>query len=85
MKDDKPGSAWVDLGSVESFKTTFTVRDLDPNKKYFFAVSAENDIGVSEQCATEKSVSPKKIISKCDLSLKKVISKCDLRPKKGYL
>lgn len=62
MKEDRASSPWQDIGSVESYRNTFTVKDLEPGKNYLFAVSAENDAGVSEPTLTEKPVSPKKAL-----------------------
>ena len=62
--EDKPGSDWVDAGTVESYKTSAKVAGLNPDKKYLFAVLAENEVGPGEQLATDTPVSPLKPISK---------------------
>ena len=63
-KEDKPGSDWVDAGTVDSYKTNAKVTGLSPDKNYVFAVLAENEAGLGEQSTTDKPVSPLKPISK---------------------
>ena len=63
-KEDKPGSDWVDAGSVESYKTNAKVTGLSPDNKYLFAVLAENEVGPGEPQETDKPISPLKPISK---------------------
>lgn len=64
VRSDKKTSNWQDVGSVEAYKTNFTVPDLSTSESYFFAVTAENAVGVSEPRVTEKPISLKQVISK---------------------
>ena len=52
----KGSDKWEKVDTVESYKTQYTVSDLEFEKEYFFAVSAENDVGVSEKQKTAKPV-----------------------------
>ncbi|KAK7507540.1 hypothetical protein BaRGS_00001475, partial [Batillaria attramentaria] len=62
VKEDTPAATWKDAGTVEAFKTQFAVKGLETDKKYKFAVLAENEIGLSEQCVADKSAAPKKSV-----------------------
>lgn len=45
---------WVKVTSVEQFTTKAVIEKLEFEKNYFFAVSAENDIGESEKAETSQ-------------------------------
>lgn len=62
-------STWEKLGTVDQFRTQFLVSKLKPETDYLFAVSAENDVGISQQQATSKPVRLEKPISKWDFFL----------------
>ena len=51
MSDD-----WVKVASVETYKTNYTMSDLDFDVTYIFGVTAENDVGVSDRCDVETSI-----------------------------
>ena len=63
-KTDKPGSKWFECGKADTFKTSFTVTDLNQGEKYLFGVMAENEMGLGEMAETDKPVSLEKPISK---------------------
>ena len=45
---------WVKVTTVEQFTTKTVIEKLEVEKNYFFAVSAENDVGESEKAETTK-------------------------------
>lgn len=45
---------WIKVTSVEQFTTKAVIEKLEFEKNYFFAVSAENDIGESEKAETSQ-------------------------------
>ena len=55
-KSLKGTDKWEKVATVESFKTQLTESDLECEKDYLFAVSAENDVGRSEKQMTTKAV-----------------------------
>lgn len=60
IKPDTPGSDWMEIDTVDAFKTRHRVPKLDSDKKYFFAVAAANEAGVGDKVVTDKPVSPKR-------------------------
>lgn len=58
-EDDK----WTKVTTVEAFDNSCRVKDLKDDTKYYFAVFAENKIGLSEPCET-KPVKPQKELRK---------------------
>lgn len=65
-KSLKGTDKWEKVTTVESFRTRCTVADLEREKDYFFAVSAENDVGIGEKQKTAKPVKMEKPI--CELN-----------------
>ncbi|XP_070182955.1 M-protein, striated muscle-like [Littorina saxatilis] len=61
-KSLKGTDKWEKVTTVESFRTRCTVADLEREKDYFFAVSAENDVGIGEKQKTAKPVKMEKPI-----------------------
>lgn len=55
-KSLKPSDKWEKVAKVESFRTNHSISDLEQEKDYLFAVSAENDVGVSEKQTTAKAI-----------------------------
>lgn len=51
---------WKKAGSVGALDTDFKVKDLLKDKKYYFAVAAENKKGLGERMETDSAVMPKK-------------------------
>ena len=45
---------WVKVTTVEQFTTKTVIEKLKVEKNYFFAVSAENDVGESEKAETSQ-------------------------------
>ena len=45
---------WVKVTTVEQFTTKTVIEKLEVEKNYFFAVSAENDVGESEKAETSQ-------------------------------
>ena len=45
---------WVKVTTVEQFTTKTVIEKLEFDKNYFFAVSAENDVGESEKAETSQ-------------------------------
>lgn len=47
-------SEWTKVTTVEQFNTKTVIEKLEFEKSFFFAVSAENDVGESEKAETSK-------------------------------
>ena len=56
---------WVKVTTVEQFLTQTTVDKLEYEKNYFFAVSAENDIGESDKGETTQPTKLEKPSGEC--------------------
>lgn len=69
VKEDTPSGTWTDVGTTDAYKTNIIVPNLDTEKKYRFQVAAENDVGRGEFLETDKTVSPPKAISECNINL----------------
>ena len=61
---DEFQDSWVEVATVDSFRTSHLVTRLKHDKKYYFAVSAENEKGSGDKAATEKPIALKQPISK---------------------
>lgn len=68
-KSLKGTDKWEKVATVESFRTQHSVSDLEREKDYLFAVSAENDMGLSEKLKTAKPVRLEKPICEWQLFL----------------
>ena len=55
-KKIKLTGAWEDVDKIDSFETKYRVKKLKPNTEYYFAVFAENAVGISEPCESKKVV-----------------------------
>lgn len=55
MTDD-----WIKVANVETYKTNFTIPNLDFGVAYIFGVTAENDVGVSDKGVTDSGVNVEK-------------------------
>ena len=51
---------WQKAGSVGPLESDFTVKILSKDKKYYFAVAAENKQGLGQRMETDSAVVPKK-------------------------
>lgn len=58
MADDS--ESWEHVAKVKPFDSYYTIPDMKIGKGYYFAVAAENEIGVGKRCETESLVKPKK-------------------------
>lgn len=64
MYRDEDSDDWTQAGSVGSLETSFTVKDLSLDKKYYFAVAGENKKGLGDRIETTSPASPKKPLRK---------------------
>lgn len=53
FKDD-----WTKVKQVDNFVFNHQIRDLVPEKKYYFRVSAKNSIGIGKPCELQEPVIP---------------------------
>jgi titin len=53
FKDD-----WTKVKQVDNFQFNYQIRDLVPDKKYYFRVTAKNSIGLGEPCELQEPVVP---------------------------
>lgn len=47
---------WTKVGSVDGGKTSFTDTKLHDGNEYYFRISAENEVGISEPNEMDKTV-----------------------------
>lgn len=59
-KCEETSDKWMKVKSLKPYDTTLKVTDLKENVGYFFAVSAENEAGMSKPCETDSPVTPKR-------------------------
>lgn len=68
IKSESTEDKWINIATVDSFKTYFTILKLEPKNKYYIGVTAVNEVGEGGMAETDKTYSPKQPISKfvCD-------------------
>ena len=62
-------SMWIKVGKVDGVETKYCVKDLQEGKEYYFRVSAENEVGISEPLEMDTSVVPKSGFGMWDIYL----------------
>lgn len=75
-KCEETSEAWMKVGSVKAFDTSFKVLDLKENVGYFFAVSAKNEAGLSKPCELDAPVKPKRPAGKQNVSMNLHVLQC---------
>ena len=52
-------SMWIKVDKIDGAETKFCVKELQEGKEYYFRVSAENEVGISEPLEMDSAVIPK--------------------------
>ena len=71
---EKSPQNWKEVGKTKTFDLYYTVDNLDEGKSYYFAVAAENEVGMGKMIETESPVTPKKPLGKNHVKLYKSAS-----------
>ena len=50
---------WIKVGKIDGVETKYCAKDLQEGKEYYFRVSAENEVGISEPLEMDSAVVPK--------------------------
>ncbi|XP_046554801.1 titin-like [Haliotis rubra] len=56
----KTRGEWKEVAKVKAFDSDYEVQDLEEGQDYFFAVAAENEVGIGKMAETEAAAKPQK-------------------------
>lgn len=60
----KTRGEWKEVAKVKAFDSDYEVQDLEEGQDYFFAVAAENEVGIGKMAETEAAAKPQKPMGK---------------------